>query len=85
MPYYVAIIWIEAVALLLIATGVYGANSGTIGVIMLLQITFHATVAFQLFRHQKSLEWFRNHVRLDVNRLPEDAPEDMGREEDDER
>jgi hypothetical protein len=53
-------------------------------VIILLEMAFHSFVVQALFRHQKALEWFSNHIRLENSRLPQDAPSDMGRKEDDE-
>lgn len=52
-------------------------------VAFMVQIAANVAYSSTLFRHQKLLEWFRNHIRLERSRLPDDAPDDLGGEEDD--
>jgi len=55
-----------------------------VAAVILIQIAFNIAILWTLFWHQKTLEWFRNHIRLENRLLPPDAPANMGREEDDE-
>ena len=58
--------------------------SATVVMAILLQIALDLAILWTLFWHQKTLEWFRNHIRLENRLLPPGAPSNMGREEDDE-
>lgn len=59
------------------------AKSGdeTLLTVVFLQAIVSAAIVVELFRHQRALEWFQSHVRLENNRLPNDAPKDMGRKD----
>lgn len=50
-------------------------------IFMLLQFAVHFATATILYRHQKALEWFQNHIRLETSKLPDGAPTDMGRKD----
>lgn len=60
-------------------------NSSTaitvIYVILAIIVLINGLYAMQLnkimFRHQKAIEWFSEHVILDPRSLPHDAPEDL--------
>lgn len=35
------------------------------------------TTSRMLYRHQKALEWFANHIHLDFKAIPPDAPPEL--------
>lgn len=67
--FYVGLIVIAIVGLV--------TDTGVLIAMLIAQLAAHLVFSAILFRHQKLLEWFRNHIHLIPEKLPPDAPEDL--------
>lgn len=84
MPHVILVAVYVAALVMVLLKGTDPTTTAAIAVVLILQIVATILYADTLFRHQKLLEWFRNHIRLERDRLPDDAPADLVGEEDDE-
>ena len=50
---------------------------GIVAAALVAQLASYLVFSLILFRHQKLLEWFANHVHLTAKYMPPDAPEDL--------
>ena len=59
------------------------STTALVATMLLVGLAMHLVCTAQLFRHQKLLEWFSNHIRLEAKKMPPDAPDDLWDDGDD--